>query len=125
LSLLVDTNIVIWWLDDNPRLPPAVAGRISSGAEIVVISPVVAWEIEIKRALGKLKAPTDLEAQVAASHFVALPVTLRHAIIAGRLPLHHKDPFDRLLIAQAQCEQLTLVTADASLAVYGVQLLLA
>jgi PIN domain nuclease of toxin-antitoxin system len=125
LSLLVDTNIVIWWLERSARLPAAIAGRIDAGDEVIIISPVVSWEIEIKRAIGKLDAPADLEEQVAASHFIALPITLRHATVAGRLPLHHRDPFDRLLIAQAQVEGLTLVTADGRFKAYEIQVLMA
>jgi PIN domain nuclease of toxin-antitoxin system len=123
--LLVDTNVVIWWLAEDPHLPAEMSERLSSGGDSIVISPVVAWEIEIKRALGKLQCPDDLEDQVAANAFAVLPVSLHHATVAGRLPLHHKDPFDRLLIAQAQCERLTLVTSDERLTAYDIDVLVA
>ena len=125
MSLLLDTNVVSWWFEGHSRLPPALLSRIDGADEAIIISPVVTWEIEIKRAIGKLKAPGDLEEQVAASHFIALPITLRHATVAGRLPLHHKDPFDRLLIAQARCESLTLVTADERFQAYDIDVLMA
>lgn len=125
MSLLLDTNIVIRWLEGGARLSAAIVSRITGGDEAILISPIVPWEIEIKRAIGKLEAPGDLEEQVAASHFIALPITLRHATAAGRLPPHHKDPFDRLLIAQAQCEGLTLVTADERFRAYDIDVLMA
>jgi PIN domain nuclease of toxin-antitoxin system len=84
----------------------------------VYVSAASAWEIAIKSALGKLRVPQDLEDQIRESRFRELPVTIAHATIAGQLPQHHKDPFDRMLIAQAFQESLTLLTHDAKLAYY-------
>jgi PIN domain nuclease of toxin-antitoxin system len=85
---------------------------------VVYVSAATAWEIEIKRALGKLRAPADLEAAVSASHFAPLPITVAHSIAAAALPRHHDDPLDRMLIAQAILQSLTLVTSDRRLKDY-------
>jgi PIN domain nuclease of toxin-antitoxin system len=85
------------------------------------MSAASAWEIEIKRALHKLDAPDDLLPAVTATGFASLPITAEHAVEAGRLPLHHSDPFDRVLVAQARLEQLTIVTGDHEIARYDVQ----
>jgi PIN domain nuclease of toxin-antitoxin system len=87
------------------------------------VSAASVWEIAIKRASGKLKAPDDLLEQVAVARFAALGITFEHATLAGELPPHHGDPFDRMLIAQAQIENLTLVTGDARIAAYDVPVL--
>jgi PIN domain nuclease of toxin-antitoxin system len=87
---------------------------------VVAVSPVSAWELEAKRALGKLDAPTDLVEQVDRLRFVPVPITLEHGVAAGRLPLHHRDPFDRMLVAQAQLEDFAIVTRDSRIALYDV-----
>jgi len=89
------------------------------------VSAATAWEISIKRATGKLTAPADLEAQIGASRFDPLPITTRHALAAGALPRHHDDLFDRMLVAQAIVERLTIVTRDARVGLYGVDVLAA
>jgi PIN domain nuclease of toxin-antitoxin system len=89
----------------------------------VVVSVAAVWEIAIKRALGKLDAPDDLEAQLAKHDFSTLPISVRHALAAGALKRHHNDPFDRMLIAQAMLEGLTIVTRDSRFGQYGVPLL--
>ncbi len=86
----------------------------------VAVSAVSALEIEIKRALGKLDAPRDLPERVAEARFVPMAITLEHGVAAGKLPLHHRDPFDRMLIAQAQVEGLTIVTRDPRFEPYAV-----
>ena len=88
----------------------------------IVISAVVIWEIAIKRSLGKLDAPADLLEQLERTNLDLLPITARHAAHVGALPMHHRDPFDRLLIAQAELEGLALVTADGELSRYGIEL---
>ena len=88
------------------------------------MSAATTWEISIKQALGKLSVPDDIEAQVEANGFFPLPITLADGLRAGSLPRHHEDPFDRMLVAQAQSRGLTLVTGDRRLAAYGVRLLL-
>jgi PIN domain nuclease of toxin-antitoxin system len=123
LNLLLDTHVLLWWLADSPRLPrPARAAIVDS--DLTYVSAASAWEIEIKKSLGKLSAPDDLEATLAAYHLRPLAVTVAHAITAGRLPRHHGDPFDRMLVAQAKLESLTLVTRDARLRDYGIRVLL-
>lgn len=87
------------------------------------MSAVSPWEIEIKRAKGRLRAPTDLLGAVGRAGFTALPVVLEHGVAAGQLPLHHHDPFDRMLVAQAQLEGLTIVTDDEQIARYQVAVL--
>lgn len=89
---------------------------------MVYVSAATTWEIEIKRALGKLKAPVNIEEVLSASHLVPLPITVPHSIAAAKLPRHHDDPFDRMLIAQANSEGLTLLTSDHRLRDYGVNI---
>lgn len=123
MSLLLDTNIVLWWAHDDARLGESLRQAIAS-AERVFLSSVVVWEVEIKRALGKLRTVPDLRARSLAHGFTGLSLTLDHAEVAGRLPPHHRDPFDRALLAQAIVEGMTLVTADQALSAYEVPLLL-
>jgi PIN domain nuclease of toxin-antitoxin system len=123
VRLLLDTHIVLWWLADSPRLAKRSKTLIARNAEVFV-SAATAWEIAIKRRLGKLQAPDDLEAALAASRFQELAISVRHAVAAGGLSGHHDDPFDRLLVAQAQAESLTLVTSDERLQAYGIQVML-
>ncbi|MDQ2709486.1 MAG: type II toxin-antitoxin system VapC family toxin [Actinomycetota bacterium] len=122
MRLLLDTNAVIWWLGRATRLGNA-ARRTIGAADQVLVSPVTGYEINYKRTIGKLDAPDDLEMQIVRHGFEVLPLSFRHAIEAGDLPLHHRDPFDRLLVAQARCEGLTFVTADRQLDAYGVPIL--
>ena len=117
MNLLLDTNVLLWWLADGPRLADDARAMITSSA-VVYVSAATTWEIEIKRALGKLKAPTNFEEALSESHFVPLPITVAHSIAAAKLPRHHDDPFDRMLIAQAKIEALTLMTSDQRLMAY-------
>jgi PIN domain nuclease of toxin-antitoxin system len=117
LNLLLDTNVLLWWFADSPRLNDEARDLITASPRVYV-SAATTWEIEIKRALGKLKAPADLEEALSASHFVSLAITVAHSIAAGALPRHHDDPFDRMLIAQACVESLTLLTSDGRLKDY-------
>lgn len=119
MRLLLDTHVLLWWLAAAPMSSQASAA-IAHEANDVLVSAASAWEIAIKRALGKLASPADLEAQLQRQNMQALPITLAHALAAGALPLHHADPFDRMLVAQAHAERLTLVTRDEQLALYGV-----
>jgi PIN domain nuclease of toxin-antitoxin system len=89
----------------------------------VHLSPATVWEVAIKQAIGKLAEPADLADQLRHCGFRELPITSEHAVTAGRLPPHHRDPFDRMLVAQAQCEDLVLVTRDADIAKYDVAVL--
>ena len=124
MNLLLDTHILLWWLADSPRLSKRARRAIEeSGA--VFVSAVSAWEIELKRTRGLLRAPDNLEATLRARDLRPLSLTVAHAVAAGRLPLYHRDPFDRMLVAQASLESLTLLTADKQQAVYGVPVILA
>ena len=120
MELLLDTHALIWILSDDPQLAAEARDAIVDPETFVAVSPASAWEIEIKRALGKLDAPNDLVQQVAGARFVPLSITLEHAVAAGGLPPHHRDPFDRMLIAQAQLEGLTIVTRDPRFQPYAV-----
>jgi PIN domain nuclease of toxin-antitoxin system len=120
VKLLLDTHALIWILSDDPRLTAEAREAISDPETFVAFSPASAWEIEIKRALGKLDAPNDLLQQVADARFVPLSITLEHAVTAGALPPHHRDPFDRMLIAQALLEGLTIATRDPRFEPYAV-----
>jgi PIN domain nuclease of toxin-antitoxin system len=121
--LLLDTHVLLWALADDPALTRGRREEIEDPANEVFVSAVSTWEIEIKRAAGTLEAPDDLLSAIAATGLSPLSVTLEHGVAAGGLPLHHRDPFDRLLIGQAQLEGMTLVTHDASLAAYPVAIL--
>ncbi len=121
MRLLLDTHMLLWWMFEHPRLTPDLRALIGDDSNAVLVSSVSAFEISTKQALGKLEAPDDLDKQIEASGFTDLPVTARHGAVAGRLPFHHRDPFDRLLVAQAQCDDLTLVTADRRLLAYDVR----
>jgi PIN domain nuclease of toxin-antitoxin system len=120
VTLLLDTHVLLWWLDDPGRLSKDARKAIRDGRNAVYVSAAVAWEIAIKKALGKLDAPDDLEAALEASRFLPLPVTIAHALAVRSLPDHHRDPFDRLLIAQALHEGFRLVSRDPVIAKYPV-----
>ena len=122
MSLLVDTHVVLWWLADDPTLSEEVKERLDHDPDVFVSSATI-WEVAIKQAAGKLTGPADLPERVRDSGFRELPIAAEHAIVAGRLPPIHRDPFDRMLVAQARCEDLTLVTRDAEIRKYDVSLL--
>ncbi len=122
MRLLLDTHALLWWLADE-GLSSRTRDAIADPANLVAVSAASAWEIAIKKALGKLTAPDDLEQQVHAGGFVPLPINIAHGIAAGQLPRHHDDPFDRMLIAQALAEGLTIVTRDKRFEDYGVALM--
>jgi PIN domain nuclease of toxin-antitoxin system len=123
LNLLLDTHILLWWLADSPRLS-AKARKAIREAEVVWVSAVSAWEIESKRSRGLLNAPHNLEATLRAHDLGSLSLTVGHAVAAGRLPPHHRDPIDRMLVAQATMESLTLLTADKQLRSYEAPMML-
>ena len=123
MRLLLDTSTLLWWLDDDRKLGAAARAAIAAPENEVFVSAASAWEISVKRASGKLDAPFDVADALERSFFVELPIEVAHAVVAGELPPHHKDPFDRMLVAQARVEGLTLVAHDAGIARYDVELL--
>jgi PIN domain nuclease of toxin-antitoxin system len=121
VSLLLDTHPFVWFLLDPKRIPAHLMALLTDPSRIVHVSAVAVWEVTIKTGLGKLALPLDrLEATIAAAGFTVLPVTAAHALEVRHLPPLHRDPFDRLLIAQARHEKLTLVTCDAAIRRYPV-----
>ena len=122
MRLLLDSHAALWWLGDDPSFGPAARRQVQD-ADDVYFSAVTPWELGIKQALGRLVMPAGLSAALSAAGFTAMAITTAHAELAPTLPAHHGDPFDRMLVAQAQLEALTLVTADESLRPYDVPLL--
>lgn len=127
MRLLLDTHALLWWLLDAPQLPAAPRDAIRQADTDVLVSAASAWEIATKHRLGKLpeaaEAATDLPRLLVAARFRSLPVTVEHALAAGALPGPHRDPFDRMLIAQAHADGLRVVTVDPVFAAYGVDVL--
>jgi PIN domain nuclease of toxin-antitoxin system len=123
VKLLLDTHAALWWLADDERVSDDVARHLTDETNQVLLSTVVVWEVAIKRSLGRLDAPTGLAPTLLAAGAQPLPVTLDHAAAVEILPWHHRDPFDRLLVAQAQTDGLTIVSQDESLVPYGVPLI--
>lgn len=120
MNLLLDTNVLLWWLDGADRLSDAAVDSISDEENDIAVSAATIWEITIKKSLGKLTIEGDLLWHIEQQAFRELSVVGRHAVEVEALPLHHRDPFDRLLVAQARCESLTLLTGDRQLASYDV-----
>jgi PIN domain nuclease of toxin-antitoxin system len=121
-QLLLDTHAFIWWRENSVRLNDSARARIGTGA-VVFVSVASAWEVAIKIALGKLQLPEPFEVGVEAAGFEKLPIAFSHAEAVATLAHHHNDPFDRMLVAQALCERLTLVTHDRRFAPYGIEVL--
>jgi len=122
MSLLLDTHVVLWWLTDDPTLSDDIKARLDHEPHVYVSAATI-WEVAIKQAAGKLLEPSGLPERIRDSGFTPLPIGFEHAIVAGRLPQIHRDPFGRMLIAQAQCEDLTLVTRDPHCQKYDVAVL--
>jgi PIN domain nuclease of toxin-antitoxin system len=120
VRLLLDSHALLWWLDEDPALSREAYDAIADPGNWVAVSAASPWEIEIKRLKGQLEAPEDLTDRLEAGGFHALPITVEHGVAATRLPRYHRDPFDRMLIAQAQLEGLTIVTRDPRFAPYAV-----
>lgn len=125
MNLLLDTHTLIWVLEDNPALSAQARAAIIDGNNTVFVSAVSVWEISIKKTLGKLEAPDTLLEEIEGHRFTPLDITINHSDRAGKLPPIHMDPFDRMLVAQAQLDQLTLVTRDSEIQKYQVQCLMA
>lgn len=123
MNLLLDTHVVLWWLAGS-EINSAASTAIADPENVVLVSAASIWEISIKSASGKLTVDGDILGSVAAE-FDSLEITFEHALAAGALPLHHRDPFDRMLISQAITEELTIVTRDAAFEPYDVDVLVA
>jgi PIN domain nuclease of toxin-antitoxin system len=113
-GLLLDTHVVLWVLDDSPRLGVRARGRITNSA-VVYVSAASMWELAIKAAIGKIALPDDLDDAMDRSGLRDMPVTRHHALASDHTELPHKDPFDAVLVAQTKVERLTLLTADTKL----------
>ena len=124
MRLLLDTHVLVWFLGGE-RLSERLAGTIRARENEVIVSAASVWEAEIKAAAGRLELTGDLLRGVKDSDLTELPISFEHGRKAARLPRHHGDPFDRVLIAQAQLEGLTIATRDAAFTAYDVQLLAA
>jgi PIN domain nuclease of toxin-antitoxin system len=124
MNILLDTHILIWWFEGSPALSKRASSIIGSPNNVILISAILGWELAIKVKVGKFHTPSlvhDLAGIVRREGFAELPITLDHAVRAGLLPMHHKDPFDRLLVAQAHALNAPILSADAILDRYGVQ----
>jgi PIN domain nuclease of toxin-antitoxin system len=125
MRALLDTHAFLWWISDDARLSERCRAIISSGVNEILFSAVSAWEIAVKVGLGRLAVPGNLEnytlEQVSRNRFELLPISISHALRVSRLPNHHKDPFDRMLVAQAQVEKVTILTGDAQIARYPIR----
>lgn len=123
MRLLLDTHVALWFTEDSAKLTDSAIGAIEDAANVILLSAVVPWEIAIKRALGKIDTTDEYLTLLRVAGAVDLPITVAHAQAVEGLPHHHRDPFDRLLLAQAQAEDATIVTSDARFANYDVPVL--
>ncbi len=123
MRLLLDTHVFLWATSEPGRLGERMRQAVTAPDNTILVSAATVWEIAIKRALGRLDFPLEeLNAILARAGFDHLPIDAGHAVAAGGLPRHHADPFDRMLVAQARAEGLTLVSEDTAIAAYDVQL---
>jgi PIN domain nuclease of toxin-antitoxin system len=122
MKLLLDSHVFLWWKMKDPRLSPAMVRAIAEAKEVYV-SAATAWELGLKVSLGKLRLPESVEDGIVSAGFTELAVHFRHTREAVALPSHHHDPFDRMLVAQALCEGLTLMTHDDKITRYEVAVL--
>lgn len=124
MKALLDTHTFLWWISDSPKLSTLAREVLSDSKNILYFSAVSGWEIAIKAKLGRLQLPNDIEhfilEQLAMNNISILPIQLHHALHVYGLPQHHRDPFDRLLVAQSQAEALPLITVDPQIAQYAV-----
>ena len=125
MILLLDANVLVWWLDGDAALAPAARASIADPANDVLVSAATVWELGIKQASGKLRLPEGLAGVLETLGFVGLPITLADAEAAASLPRHHRDPFDRMLIAQAMRLDAVVVTRDRGFSAYDIKVLTA
>jgi PIN domain nuclease of toxin-antitoxin system len=125
MNLLIDAHVLCWWIGDLPELADDARSAIADPANIVSVSTASVWELAFKLAAGRLEFDGDFREELETNRFDILPIGLDHALAAATLPHHHSDPFDRMLVAQAQIERLTIVTRDRHIPHYEVQVLTA
>ena len=123
MKLLLDTHILLWWLTQDRKLSQTETTIITDPDNLIFVSAATAWEIAVKKMIGKLEAPDDLPAALAANNFLELPISIEHCQKLYHLPLHHHDPFDRIMVAQAMSEGLTLMTRDIKIALYDIRII--
>ncbi len=127
MRLLLDTHTFLWWTADSPRLSDTARGLIRNPDNELFLSAASGWEMAIKAQLGKLRISGDIEQfvaeQMSLNAIHSLPITMMHALHVQKLPLHHRDPFDRVLIAQSQLEQMPILTIDSVFRHYQVETL--
>jgi PIN domain nuclease of toxin-antitoxin system len=124
MRVLIDTQVLFWWYSELGKLSKRAVSIVTDGSNTVLVSALVAWELAIKSAMGKLDAlplVIDLSRYIAEEGFAELPISIPQATRAGLLPLHHRDPFDRLLVAQAQDLNVPIVSSDRQLDLYDVK----
>ncbi len=123
MKVLLDTHVIIWWLEGSRKLSKRALGLLTNPKDTILVSAATAWELAIKVNLGKfnpLFPVSELSSEIEQEGFVEMPIGIDHAVRAGLLPLHHKDPFDRLLVAQAQALSVPILSADELLDLYDV-----
>ncbi len=123
MNLLLDTHALLWWLDDHPSLSERARTTITDGSNLIFVSAVVIWEIRIKQALGKLEIPPDFRQVLDQQPFEMLAITVGQAHAVAKIPAIHRDPFDRMLIAQASVEGFTIVSRDSVFEQYKIPLI--
>lgn len=127
MKALLDTHTFLWWITEDPKLSSRVRRIISNIENEIVISAVSGWEMVIKAQIGRLKFPEDpvrfIQSQIQLNAFISLPIEMKHVFQVFILPDYHKDPFDRLLIAQAQVEGLPILTADSQISRYFLEVI--
>ena len=123
MNLLLDTHVLLWWLTDPASLSQQAQAAIASGENLVFVSAASVWEMTIKSGLGKLNMPNDLDQQMQIERFDELPIRIADARLVATLPALHRDPFDRMLVAQARNNSLILVTRDRLILAYGGKML--
>ncbi|MCJ7784306.1 MAG: type II toxin-antitoxin system VapC family toxin [Desulfobacterales bacterium] len=127
MKVLLDTHTFLWWITDDPKLSLRVRGIISDGENEIFISAATGWEIAIKSQIGRLKLPDEPQRfileQLKINGMKRLPIEMRHALHVSTLPAYHQDPFDRILIAQAQMEDLPVLSADPEIGKYEVTII--
>ena len=122
---LLDTPVILWWMDDPTQLSSKAHEAIADADNLVFVSAAVAWEMAIKKSVGRLDIPGNLPDALRSDGIDVLDINIHHALAVGDLPMHHQDPFDRMQIAQANLEDLVLITRDEAIRQYDVKCLIA